>query len=320
MLSAKSLAPPSIANYEQHRSIVRRLDELQSSEGSLLPSDLSRAPDESATDEIIPAADDVLRALQRYALSRSLRPSPEESDLQSEAEALPRAIMLGSPDEANLLCLLLELMDARTVVEVGVFRGTTTLALARCLRGLDERERSREGGTMKGPGIARRRRRVIGLDVSEEYASVGQRYWKMAGVESYIDFRVGDAKDILSELLKDGDMGDSSVDLCFIDADKESYDEYYEMCLRLTRPGGLIVVDNTIWGGRVIIPDGVLDALAQGTPSNQGVVGGDLGDDVRMARSTKAIKALSKKISTDQRVERVCFLTIADGVVICRKR
>jgi len=309
--AAKARKPPSIANHDSHRSILDRIDELRAPDGPFpLRSELDKAAveaSEAGGGEIMPSsASDFPAGLQRYALGRSLRSScPEETDLQSEAENLPRAVMMGAPDEANLLCLLLELMDARTVVEVGVFRGTTTLAFARCLRGMMER-----GGK---DGVEKRR--VIGLDVSEEFAVVGKRYWENAGVSHLIDFRVGDAKESLTAMLSEEGLGENSVDLCFIDADKESYDDYYEKCLRLTKPGGLIVVDNTIWSGRVMLPDGVLHVLEK-APIEEG---GPFQEDARQARSTLAIKTLAKKISEDRRVQRVCFLTIADGVMICRK-
>jgi len=108
---------------------------------------------------------------------------------------------------ANLLCLLLEIMDAKKVVEVGVFRGTTTLAFAICLDGLNK----------KRPGQIRT---VICLDVSSEYAETGQSYWKESGVDHLIDLRIGDAKLSLTTLLEEQDYGEESVDLCFIDADK----------------------------------------------------------------------------------------------------
>lgn len=94
------------------------------------------------------------------------------------------------------------------------------------------------------------------MDVSDEVAQVGRRYWEKAGVSHLIDFRVGDAKESLATMLHEEGLGENSVDLCLIDADKESYDDYYEKCLRLTKPGGVIVVDNTIWSGRVLLPDG----------------------------------------------------------------
>jgi predicted O-methyltransferase YrrM len=252
--------------------------------------------------EGMPSVADFPARIQEYAVTHSLRRSSEEMALQKATEDLPMAMMAGAPDEANFLCLLLELLDAKIVVEVGVFRGLTTLCLAQCLQKLAT--------------AATDHRVVIGLDVSEDYAAVGKEHWKLAGVEDYIDFRVGDAKESLSRLLESEDYGPSSVDLCFIDADKTSYDDYYEKCLKLTRPGGLIVVDNTIWSGNVAIPDLAFEKAAEML----------LGDDAEQAellarvQDAVAIKAINEKIHKDERIERVCFLTIADGVTVCRKK
>ena len=218
--TSKSLSAPTIANRASHERILDRFEGL------------------GLGDRMKLTKDEMPRALQQYAADHSLRPTKEESHLLKEVEGMPRAMMAGAPDEANFLCLLLELLDAETVVEVGVFRGLTTLSLALCLRGLEERS---DGSSSNKEG-----RKVIGLDVSEEYAAVGREYWRKAGVEDRIDFRIGDAKDSLTKLLEE--RGENSADLCFIDADKASYDDYYEKCLALTRPGGLIVVDNTLWG------------------------------------------------------------------------
>lgn len=224
---------------------------------------------------------DVPNRLQQYANEHSLRMTPMQNSLLKESEGMEKAVMSGAPDEANFLCLLLELLQAKTVVEVGVFRGLTTLALAECLKQMEDSKS----------------RKIIGLDISEEYAAVGKEHWKKAGVDDLIDFRVGDAKENMTKLISE--LGENSVDFAFIDADKVSYDDYYEKALKLVRPGGLIVVDNTLWGGSVIIPPDKID-------SRHGP--GDI----------RAIQALNDKIAKDDRVTRVCFLTIADGVTICR--
>ena len=148
--------------------------------------------------------------------------------------------------------------------------------------------------------------------MSQEFAQVGQAAWKDAGVEDLIDFRIGDAKQSMDTLLTE--LGPNSVDLVFIDADKSAYDAYYEKSLQLVRPGGLIVVDNTLWAGSVAIPDNVLEAaLTKAGDNNQP-------DLVERVQDIMAIKAINAKISQDDRVSRVSFLTIADGVTICRKK
>jgi predicted O-methyltransferase YrrM len=181
--------------------------------------------------------------------------------------------------------------------------------MAKCLKKMNDKDASN-----------RQTRKVIGLDVSSDYAEIGKKYWKMAGVDDLIDFRIGDAKHSLSELLKDERYGENSADLCFIDADKTSYDDYYEKCLRLTKSGGLIVVDNTLWGGSVAVPDPILDVLIERANRISEDDDSDQAKVARRARDTKAIKQLTEKIYNDERIERVSFLTIADGVTICRKR
>jgi len=295
---AKAAQLPSFTNSEKHRKWTSDFlrDTLPGLDDNQLKEEAEKALKPS---EKLPLK------LTNYAHRYSLKRTEEELELQKEIESLPGAAMAGAPDEANLMCLMLELMDAKKVVEVGVFRGITTLAFALCLKRLDERN----------PKIGRK---VIGLDVSDEYAAIGKSYWKKAGVGEYIDFRVGDAKESLDVLIEDmtgkEDL-DGGVDLCFIDADKQSYDDYYEKCLKLTKKGGLICVDNTIWGGRVLIPDLVLDAIVE--KNNGGAAWKDKADS---ARGTRAIKELTKKIFNDERIERVSFLTMADGVIICRKK
>jgi predicted O-methyltransferase YrrM len=292
--SSKFSSPPSIANVKRHEEMINQLLGME-----------DVVSIKAKQHEL--AASEIPQKLQAHANRFSLKPSPEELALQKEVEQLQFAGMAGAPDEANLLCLFIEILDAKKIVEVGVFRGTTTLAMARCLDGLNKKNSSCN-------------RRVIGLDVSSDYAAIGQKHWKLAGVDKLIDFRVGDAKLSLESLLNEDEYGENSVDLCFIDADKTSYDDYYEKCVRLTKNGGLVVIDNTIWGGMVAIPDEILHELASREPNYSA---GDTSDEarvVRRAKDTLAIKRLTEKIHSDDRIERVSFLTIADGVTICRKK
>jgi len=100
--------------------------------------------------------------------------------------------------------------------------------------------------------------------VSEDYAEVRKKYWKKAGIDHLVDFRIVNAKESLTKLLEDTDQyRKHSVDLCFIDADKSSYDDYHKKCLCLTKPSGLIVVDNTFWSGRVIVPKEVYESIRE---------------------------------------------------------
>ena len=196
---------------------------------------------------------------------------PVQVALRDRVTTEPHARMLGAPDEAAFLGWLVKLTGAKKIVEVGVFRGTTTLALALALP---------EGG------------RVIGLDVNDEYCALGREAWAQAQVDEKIEIRVGPGVVSLEKMLADGEAG--TVDMIFIDADKENYLEYYEKGLALLRTGGVIAVDNTLWDGLI-----VQDEAAQ-TPR------------------TKAICAINNHIRQDKRVSAV-LLPIADGCYLVRK-
>ncbi|CAB9522698.1 Caffeoyl-CoA O-methyltransferase [Seminavis robusta] len=287
--TSKFSSAPTIADYGRHKGWM---DEVK---GQL------KEQGKDALAQQLPDPSQVPVQLQTFSNRYSLKPTVEESELQQKVQGMPRAMMAGGLDEANFLCMLLEMMKAQVVVEVGVFRGVTTLALAQCLQKINNTSNARTPT-------------VIGLDVSADFAQIGQEYWKKAGVDDLIDLRIGDAKESLSTLLTE--QGEAFVDMCFVDADKESYDDYYEKCVQLTKPGGLIVVDNTLWGGRVVLPADIVDTLAAHTKE-------DTSDAAMLARKmhdTKCIQQLAHKIHNDSRIDRVSFLTIADGVTICRKK
>jgi predicted O-methyltransferase YrrM len=137
-----------------------------------------------------------------------------------------------SPDQGQFMALLVQLMGARHTLEVGVFTGYSSLAVALALPA--------DGS-------------IVACDVSEEFTSVARRYWKEAGVDHMIDLRLRPAIETLSEMLAQGQHG--RFDFVFIDADKSNYEGYYECALELVRPGGLIAVDNVLWSGRVADPN-----------------------------------------------------------------
>ena len=300
---AKTLKPPTIADYNVH-------DNLTSVVRSAKNAATSRDDNVSKVERI-----DWPLKLHHYSNENSLRQSEHEIELLEQIEKLPRAGMMGATEEANMLCMLLELMNARRVIEVGVFRGMTTLSMALCLQKL-------------GPAIiddntnitTTTDRKIVALDISQEFAELGIKYWEKAKVESIIDLRIGNAVDSLTEMFKvEKEKAsavekayDGSYDLSFIDADKQSYDEYYELSLSLVKPGGLIVVDNTLWGGRVALDDDTLETLSNDQELDE--------MNRNRYRDALAIKRLTKKIHSDTRVDRVCFLTIADGVTICKKK
>ena len=133
---------------------------------------------------------------------------------------------------------------------------------------------------------------LIACDVSEEYTAMARRYWAEAGVDGRIDLRIAPAVETLDALIADGRSG--TFDMAFIDADKESYQDYYERCLTLVRPGGLIAVDNVLWHGRV-------------TDASDATV------------DTQAIRAFNAGLKDDGRVT-LSMLSVADGLTLARKR
>jgi len=170
-------------------------------------------------------------SLYDYLLSVSLREADLLRRLREETAADPQARMQIAPEQGQFMALLTRLMGARRCLEVGVFTGYSSLAIALALP---------DDG------------RIVACDVSEEWTSVARRYWAAAGVEHKIDLRLAPALDTLERLLTAGEAG--TYDFAFLDADKENYLRYFEMLLELVRPGGLIVADNTLWSGRVADP------------------------------------------------------------------
>jgi len=210
-------------------------------------------------------------AVYDYLLEVSLREPPVLARLREETTGLPRAIMQISPEQGQFMALLAELLGARRVLEVGTFTGYSALVVALAL--------PTDG-------------RVITCDVNEETAAIARRYWAEAGVADKIELRLGPAVDTLDALLADGGAG--TFDLAFVDADKTNYDAYYERGLALLRPGGLMLVDNVLWGGAVADPQ-------------------------HEDEDTDAIRALNAKIHGDERVS-LSLLPVSDGLTLARKR
>jgi predicted O-methyltransferase YrrM len=173
------------------------------------------------------------------------------------------------PEQGAFMAMLVKLMGAKRILEVGTFTGYSSLAMALA-------------GDVK----------IIAADVSEEWTNVARKYWKKAGVDGRIELRLGPAAETLEQFLKAGEA--SSFDLMFIDADKVSYDIYYEGGLKLLRPGGVMLIDNVLWSGSVADPS--------------------IKDE-----DTAALRALNTKIMADTRVDLV-MVPICDGVTMARKK
>jgi O-methyltransferase len=209
--------------------------------------------------------------IEQY-VSHVLTPeSPLQQQLRAETTRLPQAGMQIGPDQGRLLALLVHLIGARRALEIGTFTGYSALAVAAALP---------EDG------------KLIACDISAEWTRIARRYWEEAGVSGRIELRLGPARDTLAMFIRDGAAG--SFDFTFIDADKTEYDTYYEACLTLVRPGGLIALDNMLWNGAVA-------------------------DSQVRDPDTRTLRALNLKIRDDVRVES-CLLTVGDGVMLARKR
>lgn len=210
--------------------------------------------------------------LYQYLSAVSLREPELLRRLREETAILPKAGMQIAPDQGQFMALLAKLAGAVKALEIGVFTGYSSLSLAL---------------TLPAHG------RITAFDISAEWTAMARRYWALAGVADKVDLRLGPAIDGLDALLASG-QAEETYDLAFIDADKGNYEGYYERALRLLRPGGLLLIDNTLWGGRVA------DAAA---------------DD----ENTAAIRALNLKIHADPRVD-VSLLPVADGLTLALKR
>lgn len=169
--------------------------------------------------------------IYRYLLQHAVREPPVLARLRAATANMPNAQMQIGPEQGQFMALLAKLIGARRCIEVGVFTGYSSLAVALALP---------DDG------------RILACDVSEEWTSIARRFWREGGVEHKIELKLQPAADTLEERIAAGDAG--QYDFAFIDADKESYGAYYELLLKLLRPNGLIAVDNTLWSGKVADP------------------------------------------------------------------
>ena len=210
-------------------------------------------------------------ALSDYVDANWLRENPLKRRLREETGRMRQAGMQISAHQGQQMALLARAVGARRAVEVGTFTGYSALCVAEAL-----------------PADGK----LWCCDVSEEWARIGRRYWKEAGVEARIELTVGPALKTLDGLLAQGLAG--QLDIAFIDANKNDYAAYYERCLSLLRRGGLILIDNVLWGGSVVDPhDKTTD--------------------------TKAIRALNARLKREDRVDLTLF-AVGDGMTCALKR
>lgn len=210
--------------------------------------------------------------LYQYLIANSVREPDILTRLREETLQHPLVNMQVSPEQGQLMGLLVQLIGAKKCLEVGVFTGYSALVVALNLP---------DDG------------RLIACDVSDEFTLIARRYWQEAGVDRKISLHIAPALETLDRLLANGES--DTFDFAFIDADKNNYAAYYDRCFQLVRQGGLILVDNVLWYGRVA--DAAMD------------------EDPR----TQAIKKINQQIYHDDRVQ-ISLIPIGDGLTIARKK
>ena len=209
---------------------------------------------------------EITDALYEYIVATGTRETRVQRELRAATSRLPMGGMQIGADQGALLQLLVRVLRAKRCIEIGTFTGYSALSVALAL-----------------PPNGK----IVCCDVSEEWTSIARRYWKKAGVERKIELRLGPALETLKELK-------GRFDFAFIDADKPNYWKYYERCLRLLRKGGLVAVDNTLWGGSVI-------------------------KAADRSESTVALREFNARLAKDRRVD-IALVPIGDGLTLAVKR
>lgn len=209
-------------------------------------------------------------SLHTYLLDHSLREPEVLERLRIETSRLAESNMQIAPEQGQFMALLVKLMAARKIIEVGTFTGYSSTAMAMALP---------ENGL------------IICCDLSWSWTSVAREYWLEAGVDNKIDLRLAPALSTMHLLI---DEGWDDFDMAFIDADKENYMDYYEAALKLLRPGGLIMVDNVLWGGDVV-------------------------DEQKHDPSTETIRDFNRFVYEDERID-MSLVPLGDGLSLLRKR
>ena len=210
-------------------------------------------------------------AVSKYLFDVTVKEPAILRELREETMKLPGANMQIAPEQGQFMRLLVELISASRCLEIGVYTGYSSTSV---------------GLALPSDGL------LVACDVNPETSRIAQRYWRRAGIFPKMQLEFRPAAETLARLIESHQSG--NFDFAFIDADKESYDSYYERCLTLLRPGGLVAIDNALWDGRVA-------------------------DSTAVDPSTIAIRALNLKVSADDRVTS-SLVPIGDGLLLARKK
>ena len=208
--------------------------------------------------------------LAAYVEEMGARLAPAQHGLREATRGHRAAGMQIGADQGQFMAFLVRTLGVRRALEIGTFTGYSALSVALAL-----------------PADGR----LVCCDISTEYTDIGRPFWEAAGVSGKIDLRIGPALETLDHLISSG--GADNFDFAFIDADKSNYAGYYERCLVLVRPGGVIAVDNVLWSGAVL------------NPADQ-------------TADTVALRALNRKLHADERVD-ISMLPIGDGLTLLRR-
>jgi len=210
------------------------------------------------------------KQLRDYLLNVSVRESKVLYALRKETEKLEYSKMQISPEQGYFMAFLVGLLNCKNTLEIGVFTGYSALVVALALP---------DNGC------------ITACDINTEWTDIAKKYWKLANIGNKVDLRIAPALETLNKLIYDGYK--DNYDFCFIDADKINYQHYYERSLILVRPGGLIAIDNVLWGGKVL-------------------------DHQAKDADTDAIKEFNKNLYKDKRVS-ITMVPIGDGLTLVRK-